>query len=325
VRGTIGVFQGFFSMANTQEAAEDENMTFEFFTEDGFLELRADDVAAHIELESAITLTSPSGLTTFELPLPEIGLPGFTIPGIATVGPIFRPVVSVGFQVSTTFNFTYGFDLAIPNNSRIRMNIAELGNSTETGFSNTSITALPFQAPSSLPDPEITISAGFFPRLLLGISVGHRALGANAGAGVIFGLPKLEASIVQVPEVDGACGPRPAPNSTVAQNDNSLTLIEPSVSFELGLIAEGSIGIGGGIQFDAAHRLMNRTFPLEKQCLRFDTEANSFAPAVTEAQTEGGKGGDQDSAGVVGKNLGGSLRMLVLGLLGVMGAFVVAL
>ena len=77
VQGSLSVFQGFFSMENTIESAEDENMIVEFFTEDGYLELRADDFAAHIELESSV---EPSvGLGAVEIPLPSIGLPGFTV------------------------------------------------------------------------------------------------------------------------------------------------------------------------------------------------------------------------------------------------------
>ena len=64
-------------MENTRESEQNENMIIEFFSEDGYLELRADDVAAHIELESSVV---PSlGLFALEIPLPSIGLPGFTV------------------------------------------------------------------------------------------------------------------------------------------------------------------------------------------------------------------------------------------------------
>lgn len=59
------------------DRAEDENMIIEFFKEDGYLEFRADNVAAHIELES--TVVPSVGLVGIEIPLPSIGLPGFTV------------------------------------------------------------------------------------------------------------------------------------------------------------------------------------------------------------------------------------------------------
>ena len=64
-------------MENTRESALDENMIIEFFTEDGYLELWADNVAAHIELESSVEPSA--GLAAVEIPLPSVGLPGFTV------------------------------------------------------------------------------------------------------------------------------------------------------------------------------------------------------------------------------------------------------
>ena len=35
------------------------------------------------------------------------------IPGIATVGPLFRPVIEIGAKLSAKVDFTYGFDLTV--------------------------------------------------------------------------------------------------------------------------------------------------------------------------------------------------------------------
>ncbi len=64
-------------MESRNESASAENMVIEFFTEDGYLELRADNFAAHIELESSIEPSA--GLVMVEILLPSIGLPGFTV------------------------------------------------------------------------------------------------------------------------------------------------------------------------------------------------------------------------------------------------------
>lgn len=77
VQGTISLFQGFFSVESRRESASDENMIIEFFTEDGYLALRADNVAAHIELESSVVPSA--GRVAVEIPLPSVGLPGFTV------------------------------------------------------------------------------------------------------------------------------------------------------------------------------------------------------------------------------------------------------
>lgn len=35
------------------------------------------------------------------------------IPGIAVVGPIFRPSIDIGVQVDSVLGFSYGFDLTV--------------------------------------------------------------------------------------------------------------------------------------------------------------------------------------------------------------------
>ncbi|ERF75319.1 hypothetical protein EPUS_00111 [Endocarpon pusillum Z07020] len=332
VQGTISLFQGFFSIENTRESASDETMIIEFFTEDGYLELRADNVAAHIELESSIE--SSIELAAVEIPLPSVGLPGFMIPGIATVGPMLMPIIEIGAQFSAQIDFTYGFDLMIPNNSTIIINMAELANSTETGFRDASLAPLPFQA--SVPSLTVTLSVGFLPRLLLGISIGSASVVSfSAGAGAIFGLPKLETRISQVADVNERCE---ALNTTAADDDDDdnddafdfLTLIEPSVVLDVELIAEADIDVGVTIDINATYPLLSTAFPLPTACLSYDADAESYAPAAIadarsyapaaiDATVEEGDGGQ----GSGGMRLGvGRLKMLVSLLVGVMAVFV---
>lgn len=187
-----------------------------------------------------------------------------------------------------------------------------------------SLNPLPFQA--SIPSLALTLSIGFLPRLLLGIDVGSASaqiIGGNAGVGAILGLPKLEAKISQVADVNERCE---AVNSTTGGDISddvfdSLTLIEPSVVLDIGLIAEAGISVARqSIQIDAQYPLLNQTFALPTACLRFDDEVGGYAPAVTAAA--GGDGG----AGSAGVRLGMPGKLKVLGglLVGVMGVFVVA-
>lgn len=84
---------------------------------------------------------------------------------------------------------------------------------------------------------------------------------------------------------------------------DSLTLIEPSVILDVGLIAEAGVGLAGGkpIEFNAEYGLLNKTFELPTACLRFDAESGGYAPAVTAAAAAGeGVGSGGVRLGMVG-------------------------
>ncbi len=103
--------------------------------------------------------------------------------------------------------------------------------------------------------------------------------------GAIFGLPKLEAKISQVVDVNERCE---AVNTTAAAADDddafaSLTLIEPSVVLDVGLIAEVDVRAGRRIDFTAEYPLLNKTFALPTACLSYDADASSYAPAAVAA------------------------------------------
>lgn len=75
-QGTIDLFQGSITMDRANGTSNDTENIIQFFS-NGYLELRVDDFAAHIELESSI---QPSkSLTLYKVPMPEIGLPGFQV------------------------------------------------------------------------------------------------------------------------------------------------------------------------------------------------------------------------------------------------------
>ena len=102
------------------------------YFETGYVDLALDSFSAHIELES--TVKPSASLVTYVAPFPDIGLPGFTIPKIASVGPILRPHITFGVQLATELDFTYGFDLSVPKNSTIHLDINHpIDNSTIKG------------------------------------------------------------------------------------------------------------------------------------------------------------------------------------------------
>lgn len=75
-QGTIDLLQGSFSLDQKNGANDTENIIQ--FLSDGYIELRVDNFAAHIELESSVQPST--SLTQFTVLLPEIGLPGFQVP-----------------------------------------------------------------------------------------------------------------------------------------------------------------------------------------------------------------------------------------------------
>lgn len=135
-KGNIELSQGTFTLStndsdesifkrgvvNTTEAVID-------FIEDGFVEFKVLDFAAHIELESNVTLSKT--LKTFNIPFPNITLTPWQvryfltrrsasatdkssqIPGVASVGPIFSPNLVLGAQLASDLSFQYGFDLML--------------------------------------------------------------------------------------------------------------------------------------------------------------------------------------------------------------------
>ncbi len=147
--------------------------------------------------------------------------------------------------------------------------------------------------------------------------------------GAIFGLPKLEAKISQVVDVNDRCEAVNATafnvtavnTTTVADGAlNSLTLIEPSVVLDVELIAEVDIAAGRRIDFNAQWPLVNKTFALPTACLRYDVDARTYAPAAMPATT--GTGGGGQGSGGLRLRLGVGTSVLGGLLLGVMAVMV---
>ena len=271
----------------------------------GFLKLVANSFSAHIELE---TIVEPKALEGMKIPLPQIGIPGFQIPGVAVVGPIFTPSIELSVELSTQLDFTYGFDVSLPTNSEIWIDIANVTNSSVVGFRDSTITALPLQA--GVNDISLTLSAAFRPEILLGISVlnGH----GTAGAAIALNLPRVEAKISQVANVDHLCNPLNSSNNNL-QNDNftSLTNIVPKAELDLELIAQAEVRAGTfRIDDQAAYTALVKDFALPTACFSYDAAKKTFATAEAAVQT--GKNGQavkkNSSAG--GIEYGTVLRLL---------------
>ena len=309
LRGSLDLTQGSVNLNNANETdftdvfdiiSPSIDDTIDFFQE-GYIELTVRELIAHIELES--TVQPSAELITYVAPFPDIGIPGWVIPKIAEVGPILRPQIEFGVQLSTKLEFTYGFDLVVPSNSTIHLDIGDLiSNSTAKGFQDTKFTPIPFQ--SEMNSLNLTVSAAFNPQILLTVSVLDHD--DEIAAGAFLDLPKLSATVAQVKDVDEKCNPanKSSGGSIKAFFDDSLTNIVPKVEFGVGVLAEGSIDLPGlEKEFEAATTLLSTEYPLPTACISYDGKAKTYAAAATAKETK------KESAGVSMK--GPSLILLL--------------
>ncbi|KAL9129631.1 MAG: hypothetical protein Q9217_001949 [Psora testacea] len=270
IQGSIDVSHGYFSISNANSTSNSSNIVDLLM--DGYVELQINNFAAHVELES--TIQPSASLFTYVAPFPDIGIPGFSIPGIAVVGPVLRPRVSFGAQISTELDFTYGFNVSIPNNSTIMLNIGDLENSTITGFQHSKVSTLPFQ--SQLNNINLTLSAAFTPQLLLTISVLDDLGSVSAGA--FLDLPSISATVAQVNHVNDKCERVNATGSAKDLLFNSLTHITSSVNADVGVLAEAELRAGDFVINDtAAYTAWSTGYSLPTACFSYDANKSSYA------------------------------------------------
>ena len=289
IQGNIDISQGYFTINDPGSNSNDSDI--EDLLTEGYVELQVNNFATHIELES--TIQASASLVTYVAPFPDIGIPGFSIPGLASVGPVLRPEVSFGAAVSSELEFTYGFNLSIPNNSTITLNIANQSESTITGFQDTKFSTLPFQ--SQLNNVNLTLSAAFTPQLLLTISVLNRAGSISAGA--FLDLPALSATVAQVNNVNDKCELNPNTNTNTTTNDDnnikdfpftSLTHITSSVDANVGVLVEAEFEAGSfNISNAAAYTAWSTAYPLPTACFRYDEKAKGYVEPMVEGKEEG--------------------------------------
>ncbi|KAB8293902.1 hypothetical protein EYC80_009378 [Monilinia laxa] len=221
IEGTVEITQGVFTISSssltTQKAVN--------FLENGFFDAVVNGLGAHIEIDTSIAGTFTE---SFNQSLVTLTLPGFQqtnicplrIPEIASIGVMWIPTIRGSISVSKTLDFTYGFDVRIPNNSSIRLNIGNLTDSTAHGFNNISVTALPLTST----DPSITLnlSLSLHSELLLGVNILSGTGSISTGA--FLDLPTLSVAISQLSSVDQYCNPS---NSSSSSSSSSSPLTSP--------------------------------------------------------------------------------------------------
>ncbi|KAK2762141.1 hypothetical protein FQN54_001148 [Arachnomyces sp. PD_36] len=286
IAGDIDISQGSFSVSK----ASDDNFVEElddviddivdFFT-NGTVEVIAKSLFTHIEL--GVNITSPEEVP-FTASLPPIPLTPFAIPGIVAFGPMIVPEFTLSFSTSASANFSYGFNISVPDGSSFALNVSEISNSTMQGFDETTINALPFQSDIEI-EKAITFSVSFSPQILLGVSTAAGV--AKGGIGAFFDLPKLSVEIAQLDHVDEECNPLPEKEES-ADDDleeilslGNFTSISPSVEFNFGVFAELDLSVGTvGPKIEPQHVLINKVLELPGACLGYDGDTGTYQSAA---------------------------------------------
>ena len=200
------------------------------------------------------------------------------IPGIAAVGPIFKYSIIFGAETHKNMNFTYGFDIKAAPKQSIVLNIGDLEKSSSNGFSETSVSALPFESNTDTIDINLAISLR--PQLLLGIEL-FKGLG-NIGAGFFFDIPKLSANISTKEGVNAQC--------KKPQDDGKITSgkrlhIEPEVVLDVGVELEIDLNLGPVLAQTLSHTIFSTPFPLPTACSSLKAVTRSSAAVAATSAT----------------------------------------
>ena len=280
------------------------------FIEEGSLILEMSDIVAHMELESTVEASASHDI--YKAPFPDIPLTEFYIPGIATVGPVLRPALSIGVQVSTQLNFSYGFDLSFKGATSLSIGIGDSGDFDFHGFPSPNISTLPFQ--SQTDNVNLTLSVGFSPQLLLTATLLGKA--GEIGAGVFFDLPRITATFSQIDHVNEYCLPDTVGDPGTAIVPNSLTHIVPSVELGVGFLVDARVDVPDVVVKDnnIVESIASTGFSLPTACLSFDKAKKTYGAAAAAATSGKGDGSKSDAVGLLydGRLLGTSSFLVVV-------------
>ncbi|KAL4872435.1 hypothetical protein BDV12DRAFT_183091 [Aspergillus spectabilis] len=272
LRGEIQLSQGQFSVEE-EDSFFSLDDAWDFFQE-GAIELLVKRLSSQIELE--FELASGGPLIEVSMALPVIGLTPFQIAGVVTFGPQIVPEFIITADLEEDIGFSYGFNVTVPDYSRVLINMTTFTDSEVTGLQNTSFTPLPFEASTEVTSMELGIA--FQPKFLLGISSGIDALNVNidGGLGAFVSLPNLSLNVSHVTGVNENC-------DAAVDTDNivgNATLLLPSVEVDIGVIA------GIDVRFmdlntsaNTAPVLASTSWALPTACVSFEPEVQATATA----------------------------------------------
>ncbi|RHZ60790.1 uncharacterized protein CDV56_102322 [Aspergillus thermomutatus] len=289
LEGSIDITKGSFEISGSDGFIDSVNNTIAFF-EHGSIEVIANGLFAQVELE--FDLSASQDLVSFSAQLPAIPLVPFEIPGVLVFGPMIVAEFDMSLSLAEAIGFSYGFNLSVPANSKMELNMDEISNSSITGFDKTTIHALPFQAKAAL--VSLVASIGFKPQVLLGINT---AVGSvQGGIGAFLELPNVSLNVTQLSNVNEQC-------EAVSNGDGKLTSalnnvlgnftnIVPTVDINLGALANFEVDVPRVFTEAAAVQtvLVSTSYALPTACLEFDSESGKYSsPTPTPVSSAIGK------------------------------------
>ncbi|KAF5855638.1 hypothetical protein ETB97_008848 [Aspergillus alliaceus] len=291
LQGNIEITRGSFNLSGN--SIKD---TVAFF-DDGALEIISNGLSAHVEL--GLDLSLSQSLASLNVSLPTIPLTPFEIPGVVAFGPIIRPDLTFSVDLVEEIGFSYGFNLSVPDNSKIKINMGDPRNSSITGFGETKIHALPFQSTSAL--ASLIFSVTFTPQILLGISTVEGIV--SGGIGAFVHLPKVSVNATQLHQVNEKCeaviSKNESEESSRSALDNvfdNLMHIAPSVDVNMGVLANMQVDVAQISESVAVQTVLASTsYPLPTVCLNFDPKGHRYgAPSRSKSSASATKGADAD-------------------------------
>ncbi|KAH7074224.1 hypothetical protein FB567DRAFT_611130 [Paraphoma chrysanthemicola] len=257
--------------------------------EGGEITVVANSMGARVELLINVTGNDTLNVPLFVVPL----LYGIAVKGIGAVGLLYAPTVHVEFALNGSITFEYGFEINVPDKSRLFIDMTDPKNSTIQGFDETSITEIPFQASVDVNKAVIDVSlrhqiqAGFF----------FDSVSASIGMGVYLDLPRYRAEFEKVEGVDENCttlAMSQSENKGLAQEllTNAYN-ITPSVNWQVGVAGEAKLfGVGPDIGFAFGNGTIDN---LPSTCLMFNQTSKTYVDAkkvISDAKKNGASRSD---------------------------------
>ncbi|OJD14161.1 hypothetical protein AJ78_05467 [Emergomyces pasteurianus Ep9510] len=301
VGGNVELSQGTFRLEDPDDPLELAQNVIQYF-QHGQVQVDVENLFAHIELSTKLDLAVNA--LQFSVPLPDVPITPFMIPGIVAFGPIFVPNIEMSLTLKQPIQFDFGFNLSVPNDATFTIDIGNLTNSTTTGFDRTKFSALPYQAQTST---GLEFNLSFRPEILVGVS---SLIGVTTGGvGAFFNIPSITVKVDQLDNVDGKCNPLPTSSALPGEGDKknriptfevlvgNFTNIVPTVELNVGVVAELSMNIGARPnKLETEYTIASKEFTLPTACLAFNPEKKSFA-SPTPPPPPSGSGGLGDGAG----------------------------
>ncbi|KAF2727296.1 hypothetical protein EJ04DRAFT_404095, partial [Polyplosphaeria fusca] len=205
------------------------------FIKSGFIELAVKDLSAHIDL-----FAKPKASGQFEVSLPSLPIVGFTIPGIGKAGVSFNASLQATYEVKGGVEVQYGFDVLVPADSTVRVDLSDFGKSGITGFDAPKVDPLPFTA--NVTDVEITVGLKFRPTIPVGFDFLDGQLEAQVS--VFMDLPSIQGTLST--QAGQTCSDTPSNFTTPS---NSTDVSDSPLGIDIGsfVLLDASIGVALGV------------------------------------------------------------------------------